>query len=97
MWSKDVLRDVLNRVNYLKKLFIYLTVVYFHPSTFPIFISFLVQYYTSPISDYTFTSQSEVLEYLFSGMDEQILQSKESAAEMTLQVHLTTIQFFYNL
>jgi hypothetical protein len=31
-------------------------------------------------------------------MDERILKSKECAAEMTLQVHLTTIQYyFYNL
>jgi hypothetical protein len=63
---------------------------------FSSFISFLIQYYTSPISDYTFTSESEVLEFLFSGMDERILKSKECAAEMTLQVHLTTIQFFIN-
>ncbi|TVU46471.1 hypothetical protein EJB05_06011, partial [Eragrostis curvula] len=42
------------------------------------------QYYTSPISDYTFTSKAEVLEYLFSGMDERIQESKE-CAEMTLQ------------
>jgi hypothetical protein len=62
---------------------------------FASFISFLVQSYTSPISDYTFTSD---VEYLFFGMDERILKSKECAAEMTLQVHLTTIQYyFYNL
>ncbi|TVU46469.1 hypothetical protein EJB05_06009 [Eragrostis curvula] len=42
------------------------------------------QYYTSPISDYTFTSKAEVLEYLFSGVDERIQESKE-CAEMTLQ------------
>jgi hypothetical protein len=59
------------------------------------FISFLLQYHTSPLSNYTFTSQSEVLAYLFSGMDERILKSKECAAEMTFQVHLTTIKFIF--
>ncbi|ONM06714.1 OSJNBb0058J09.3-like protein [Zea mays] len=43
------------------------------------------QYYTSPISNYTFTMKSEVLEYLFSGTDERMLESKERGAENTLQ------------
>ncbi|KAL5683096.1 hypothetical protein ACJX0J_009481, partial [Zea mays] len=44
-----------------------------------------VLYYTSPISNYTFTMKSEVLEYLFSGTDERMLESKERGAENTLQ------------
>jgi hypothetical protein len=31
--------------------------------------------------------KSEVLEYLFSGTDERMLESKEHGAENTLQVH----------
>jgi hypothetical protein len=31
--------------------------------------------------------KSEVLEYLFSGTDERMLESKERGAENTLQVH----------
>lgn len=47
----------------------------------------LMQYYTSPISGYTFNMKSEVLDYLFSQADERILESKESGAENTFQVH----------
>ncbi|XP_062196474.1 uncharacterized protein LOC133899503 [Phragmites australis] len=43
------------------------------------------RYYTSPVSDYTFNMPSEVLEYLFSGTDERILESKGCAAEKMLQ------------
>ncbi|WVZ59713.1 hypothetical protein U9M48_009823 [Paspalum notatum var. saurae] len=43
------------------------------------------RYYTSPISDYTFTMKSEVLDYLFSGTDERILQSKECGVENMVQ------------
>jgi hypothetical protein len=46
-----------------------------------------MQYYTSPISDYTFNMKSEVLEYLFSQADERILESKESGAGNSFQVH----------
>lgn len=58
----------------------------------PIYYEFVLnyfckQYYTSPISNYTFTMKSEVLEYLFSGTDERMLESKERGAENTLQVH----------
>lgn len=48
---------------------------------------FLMQYYTSPISGYTFNMISEVLEYLFSQTDERMLESKESGAEKDIQVH----------
>ncbi|CAN6287635.1 unnamed protein product [Urochloa humidicola] len=39
------------------------------------------RYYTSPISDCTFSKKSEVLEYLFSQADERILELKECSAE----------------
>ncbi|KAG2539944.1 hypothetical protein PVAP13_9NG501900 [Panicum virgatum] len=45
------------------------------------------RYYTSPVSDCTFTTDKEVLDYLFSGKDERILESKEeerAAADSTL-------------
>ncbi|KAG0548732.1 hypothetical protein BDA96_01G192400 [Sorghum bicolor] len=45
----------------------------------------IIRYYTSPISNYTFTTKSEVLEYLFSGTDERMLESKERGAENTLK------------
>ncbi|EES13697.1 hypothetical protein BDA96_07G112500 [Sorghum bicolor] len=45
----------------------------------------ITRYYTSPISNYTFTSKAEVLEYLFSRTDDRILESKEYGAESTLQ------------
>ena len=54
----------------------------------------LLQYYTSPVSDCTFTTEKEVLDYLFSGKDERILESKEeerAAADSTLHV----CDFFY--
>jgi hypothetical protein len=51
------------------------------------------QYYTSPISNYTFTTKSEVLEYLFSRTDERMLESKECGAENSLQV--PDYNFFY--
>ncbi|KAF2933141.1 hypothetical protein DAI22_04g059700 [Oryza sativa Japonica Group] len=41
-------------------------------------------YYTSPISGLTFTMKSEVLQYLFSGMDERFLESKNCAADNQL-------------
>ncbi|KAK3149765.1 hypothetical protein QOZ80_3AG0222430 [Eleusine coracana subsp. coracana] len=43
------------------------------------------RYYSSPISDSTFTSRAEVLEFLFSRVDERILRSEKCAEEMTLQ------------
>ncbi|KAG0542854.1 hypothetical protein BDA96_02G139800 [Sorghum bicolor] len=45
----------------------------------------IIRYYTSPISNYTFTTKSEVLEYLFSRTDERMLESKERGAKNTLQ------------
>ncbi|RLN40162.1 hypothetical protein C2845_PM01G18910 [Panicum miliaceum] len=45
------------------------------------------RYYTSPVSDCTFTTEKEVLDYLFSEEDERILESKEeerAAAGSTL-------------
>lgn len=46
-----------------------------------------MQYYTSPISGYTFNMTSEAWEYLFSQTDERMLESKESRAEKTIQVN----------
>ncbi|CAN6312238.1 unnamed protein product [Urochloa humidicola] len=44
------------------------------------------RYYTSPVSDCTFTTEKEVVDYLFSGEDEDILKSKEECvADNTLQ------------
>ncbi|CAL4931750.1 unnamed protein product [Urochloa decumbens] len=44
------------------------------------------RYYTSPVSDHTFTTEKEVLDYLFSGEDEDILKLREeSVADNTLQ------------
>ncbi|CAL5028481.1 unnamed protein product [Urochloa decumbens] len=34
-------------------------------------------YYISPVSEYTFTSKMETLDYLFSGMEERMLESQE--------------------
>ncbi|PUZ40528.1 hypothetical protein GQ55_9G431200 [Panicum hallii var. hallii] len=45
------------------------------------------RYYSSPVSDCTFTTEKEVLDYLFSEEDERILESKEeerAAADSTL-------------
>uniref|UniRef100_J3LWE4 MBD domain-containing protein n=2 Tax=Oryza brachyantha TaxID=4533 RepID=J3LWE4_ORYBR len=44
----------------------------------------IYRYYTSPLSGLTFTMKSEVLEYLFSGMDERFLESKNYAAHNKL-------------
>uniref|UniRef100_A0A0E0DBX0 MBD domain-containing protein n=1 Tax=Oryza meridionalis TaxID=40149 RepID=A0A0E0DBX0_9ORYZ len=44
----------------------------------------IYRYYTSPISGLTFTMKSEVLQYLFSGMDERFLESKNCAADNQL-------------
>ncbi|KAL6634385.1 hypothetical protein ACP70R_027056 [Stipagrostis hirtigluma subsp. patula] len=41
------------------------------------------RYYTSPVSGYTFTMKSEVLEYLFSGIDERLLETKQCAAKIS--------------
>lgn len=45
----------------------------------------IYRYYTSPISGYTFTMESEVLHYLFSGIDEDLLESKSCIEGDTLQ------------
>ncbi|CAD6244892.1 unnamed protein product [Miscanthus lutarioriparius] len=45
----------------------------------------IIRYYTSPISNYTFNTKSEVLEYLFSRTDGRMLESKERGAENKLQ------------
>ncbi|KAL6597733.1 hypothetical protein ACP70R_046538 [Stipagrostis hirtigluma subsp. patula] len=42
------------------------------------------QHYISPVSKHKFTMKSEVLEYLFSGMDEQLLESKENYGEKNM-------------
>ncbi|TVU13348.1 hypothetical protein EJB05_40400 [Eragrostis curvula] len=46
--------------------------------------SSIYQYYTSPMSGYTFSSKVETLDYLFSGMDERFLESKACAEENDL-------------
>ncbi|OEL28923.1 hypothetical protein BAE44_0010059 [Dichanthelium oligosanthes] len=43
------------------------------------------RYYSSPISNHTFSMKSEVLEYLFSETDERILELKECGVENTFQ------------
>lgn len=54
-----------------------------------------VQYYTSPISGLTFTMKSEVLQYLFSGMDERFLESKNCAADNQLIVSDSIYIYIY--
>ena len=49
-----------------------------------------MQYYTSPVSGYTFTSKMETIEYLFSGMEERMLESQERTEDNELHVS----QFF---
>jgi hypothetical protein len=39
-----------------------------------IFFIVLLQYYTSPVSEYTFSTDMEALNYLFSEMDEHVLE-----------------------
>ncbi|TVU30092.1 hypothetical protein EJB05_21698, partial [Eragrostis curvula] len=43
-------------------------------------------YYVSPVSQSAFTTKSEALEYIFSGADERLLQSRETAADF-LRAH----------
>ncbi|XP_039771454.1 uncharacterized protein LOC120639658 isoform X5 [Panicum virgatum] len=38
----------------------------------------IMEHYTSPVSGYTFTSKMETIEYLFSGMEERMLESQGS-------------------
>ncbi|XP_039771459.1 uncharacterized protein LOC120639658 isoform X10 [Panicum virgatum] len=40
--------------------------------------SSIYRHYTSPVSGYTFTSKMETIEYLFSGMEERMLESQGS-------------------
>ncbi|KAF7013658.1 unnamed protein product [Triticum aestivum] len=42
------------------------------------------RYYTSPVSDYTFSTEMEALDYLFSEMDERILESEACAEDNEL-------------
>ncbi|XP_044321856.1 uncharacterized protein [Triticum aestivum] len=42
------------------------------------------RYYTSPVSEYTFSTEMEALEYLFSEMDERILESEACAEDNEL-------------
>uniref|UniRef100_A0A0D9W329 MBD domain-containing protein n=1 Tax=Leersia perrieri TaxID=77586 RepID=A0A0D9W329_9ORYZ len=44
----------------------------------------IYRYYTSPISGLTFTMRTEVLNYLFSGMDERFLKSNNCATDKKL-------------
>ncbi|KAM3392630.1 hypothetical protein ACQJBY_013661 [Aegilops geniculata] len=44
----------------------------------------IYRYYTSPVSDYTFSTEMEALEYLFSEMDERILESEACAEDNEL-------------
>ncbi|PUZ46306.1 hypothetical protein GQ55_7G054000 [Panicum hallii var. hallii] len=46
--------------------------------------SSIYRYYTSPVSGYTFTSKMETLEYLFSGMEERMLESQERTEDNEL-------------
>ena len=42
------------------------------------------RYYTSPVSEYTFSTEMEALDYLFSEMDERILESEACAEDNEL-------------
>ncbi|KAL5214279.1 hypothetical protein ABZP36_003431 [Zizania latifolia] len=44
----------------------------------------ILQYYTSPVSGFTFMRESEVLQYLFSGIDERFLESENCAVDNNL-------------
>ncbi|WVZ84588.1 hypothetical protein U9M48_031611 [Paspalum notatum var. saurae] len=44
------------------------------------------KYYTSPVSGYTFTSKMETLHYLFSGMEERMLETHTNARDNELHV-----------
>ncbi|KAG2565081.1 hypothetical protein PVAP13_7NG034400 [Panicum virgatum] len=46
--------------------------------------SSIYRYYTSPVSGYTFTSKMETIEYLFSGMEERMLESQERTEDNEL-------------
>ena len=47
-----------------------------------------LQYYTSPMSGYTFTSKMETLHYLFSGVEERMLELHAGAEDNELHVSL---------
>jgi hypothetical protein len=53
-----------------------------------VFYSFVVplQYYTSPVSEYTFSTDTEALNYLFSEMDEHMLESHTCTEDNELHV-----------
>ncbi|KAF6999041.1 hypothetical protein CFC21_015116 [Triticum aestivum] len=44
----------------------------------------IYRYYTSPVSEYTFSTEMEALDYLFSEMDERILESEACAEDNEL-------------
>lgn len=50
------------------------------------FLIVSLQYYTSPVSGYTFSTDMEALDYLFSEMDERILESEACAEDNELHV-----------
>ncbi|KAE8777496.1 hypothetical protein D1007_49728 [Hordeum vulgare] len=55
------------------------------------------RYYTSPVSDYTFSTDMEALDYLFSEMDERILESEACAEDNELHFYVhrpTGMRFF---
>jgi len=45
-----------------------------------------LQYYTSPMSGYTFTSKMDTLHYLFSGVEERTLELQASVEDNELHV-----------
>lgn len=53
------------------------------------FLIIYVQYYTSPVSGYTFSTKMETLHYLFSEMDERVLESQACADDNELHVSCT--------
>ncbi|KAJ1270294.1 hypothetical protein BS78_06G042900 [Paspalum vaginatum] len=46
----------------------------------------IYRYYTSPVSGYTFTSKMETLHYLFSGVEERMLETQANARDDELHV-----------
>ncbi|KAG8063884.1 hypothetical protein GUJ93_ZPchr0004g38548 [Zizania palustris] len=44
----------------------------------------ILQYYTSPVSRYTFMRESDVMQYLFAGIEERFLESEDCVADNNL-------------
>ncbi|KAG8064002.1 hypothetical protein GUJ93_ZPchr0004g39208 [Zizania palustris] len=44
----------------------------------------ILQYYTSPVSGYTFMRESDVMQYLFAGIEERFLESEDCVADNNL-------------